>query len=123
MTTWRSVSSVRSSRPGAGCREDISVVGFDDIPVAAYITPRSPHVRQPFDEVARQGLALLVHVIEKPDVELPPAADQPVELVVRASTAPPPPRPIPGRGRRAISHAHSGPHAQPGGSEVPSTRP
>jgi DNA-binding LacI/PurR family transcriptional regulator len=103
--------------------EDISVVGFDDIPVAAYVTPPLTTVRQPFDEVARQGLALLVHVIEKPDVELPPAADQPVELVVRASTAPPPPRPIPGRGRRAIPHAHGGPHGQPAGSEVPSTQP
>ena len=103
--------------------EDISVVGFDDIPVAAYVTPPLTTVRQPFDEVARQGLALLVHVIEKPDVELPPAADQPVELVVRASTAPPPPRPIPGRGRRAIPHAHGGPHGQAAGSEVSSTQP
>jgi hypothetical protein len=80
-------------------------------------------VRQPFDEVARQGLARLVHVIEKPDVELPPAVDRPVELVVRASTAPPPPRPIPGRGRRAIPHAHGGPHGQAAGSEVSSTQP
>ena len=103
--------------------EDISVVGLDDIPVAAFVTPPLTTVRQPFDEVARQGLARLVHVIEKPDVELPPVADQPVELVVRASTAPPPPRPIPGRGRRAIPHAHGGPHARPAGSEVPPTQP
>ncbi|MEU7615322.1 LacI family DNA-binding transcriptional regulator [Micromonospora rifamycinica] len=103
--------------------EDISVVGFDDIPVAAYVTPPLTTVRQPFDEVTRQGLALLVQAIEKPDVELPPAADQPVELVVRASTAPPPPRPIPGRGRRAVPRAHRGPHGQPAGGEIPSTRP
>ncbi len=104
--------------------EDISVAGFDDIPVAAYVTPPLTTVRQPFDEVARQGLARLLHVIEKPDVELPLAADQPVQLVVRASTAPPPPRPIPGRGRRTIPHAHGGrPHGQPAGSEVPSTQP
>jgi DNA-binding LacI/PurR family transcriptional regulator len=83
--------------------EDVSVVGFDDIPVAAYVTPPLTTVRQPFDAVAKEGLALLVHAIEKPHVDLPAAADQPVELVVRSSTAPPPPRTTPGRGRLARS--------------------
>ena len=49
--------------------EDISVVGFDDIPVAAYVTPPLTTVRQPFDEIARHGLKRLVHAIENPDVE------------------------------------------------------
>jgi DNA-binding LacI/PurR family transcriptional regulator len=70
--------------------DDVSVVGFDDIPVAAYITPPLTTVRQPFDAVAREGLALLVHAIEKPRDTPPPTGDQPVDLIVRASTAPPP---------------------------------
>jgi DNA-binding LacI/PurR family transcriptional regulator len=76
----------------AGLRvpEDVSVVGFDDIPVSAYVTPPLTTVRQPFDAVAREGLRLLVQAIEKPDAEPAPATDPPVELVVRASTAPPP---------------------------------
>ncbi|WBO68560.1 LacI family DNA-binding transcriptional regulator [Streptomyces camelliae] len=76
----------------AGLRvpEDVSVIGFDDTPVSAYVTPPLTTVRQPFDAVAREGLRLLVHAIEKPDTELPPANDPPVELVLRASTAPPP---------------------------------
>ncbi|MER7481575.1 LacI family DNA-binding transcriptional regulator [Streptomyces sp. NPDC126510] len=76
----------------AGLRvpDDISVVGFDDIPVAAYVTPPLTTVRQPFDAVAREGLRLLVRAIEEPDTDLPPAYDPPVDLVVRASTAPPP---------------------------------
>ncbi|MCX4852360.1 LacI family DNA-binding transcriptional regulator [Streptomyces canus] len=76
----------------AGLRvpEDVSVVGFDDIPVSAYVTPPLTTVRQPFDAVAREGLRLLVQAIEKPDAEPAPASDPPVELVVRASTAPPP---------------------------------
>ncbi|MGC0405121.1 DNA-binding LacI/PurR family transcriptional regulator [Streptomyces sp. SAI-126] len=76
----------------AGVRvpEDVSVVGFDDLPVSAYVTPPLTTVRQPFDAVAREGLRLLVQAIEKPDVEPEPASDPPVELVVRASTAPPP---------------------------------
>ena len=71
--------------------DDVSVVGFDDIPVGAYITPRLTTVRQPFDAVARQGLELLVHAIENPGAEPLPAGDPSVELVVRDSTAPPPP--------------------------------
>jgi DNA-binding LacI/PurR family transcriptional regulator len=69
---------------------DVSVVGFDDIPVADYVTPRLTTVRQPFDAVARTGFELLVHAMENPDADPLPVIDPPVELVVRASTAPPP---------------------------------
>ncbi|WP_406444742.1 LacI family DNA-binding transcriptional regulator [Streptomyces sp. NBC_00631] len=71
--------------------EDVSVVGFDDIPVAAYVTPPLTTVRQPFDAVAQEGLKRLVHAIENPTADpLPPSAP-PVDLIVRASTAPPAP--------------------------------
>jgi DNA-binding LacI/PurR family transcriptional regulator len=70
--------------------EDVSVVGFDDNPVFAYVTPPLTTVRQPFDAAAKEGLRLLLHAIEKPDADLPPAIAPPVELVVRSSTAPPP---------------------------------
>lgn len=66
------------------------MVGFDDILVAAYVTPPLTTVRQQFDAVAREGLRLLVRAIEEPDADLPPAYDPPADLVVRASTAPPP---------------------------------
>jgi DNA-binding LacI/PurR family transcriptional regulator len=79
--------------------EDISVVGFDGNPVFAYVTPPLTTVRQPFDEAAREGIRLLVHAIETPDTEPPPASEPPVELVVRGSTAPPPSR----RGRTVLS--------------------
>jgi DNA-binding LacI/PurR family transcriptional regulator len=69
---------------------DVSVIGFDGNPVFAYVTPPLTTVRQPFDAAAREGLKLLVHAIEEPDTEGPSASDLPVELVVRASTAPPP---------------------------------
>ncbi|MFD3498146.1 LacI family DNA-binding transcriptional regulator [Streptomyces sp. NPDC058676] len=72
--------------------EDISVVGFDGNPVFAYVTPPLTTVRQPFDAAAREGIRLLVHAIEAPETDLPPASEPPVELVVRGSTAPPPSR-------------------------------
>lgn len=94
----------------AGLRvpEDVSVVGFDDVPVSAYVTPPLTTVRQPFDAVAHEGLRLLVQAIEKPDAEPAPASDPPVELVVRASTAPPPTD-----GRRPASDTRGSAHAPP----------
>jgi len=72
--------------------DDVSVVGFDDIPVAAYVTPPLTTVRQPFDAVAQEGLKRLLHAIENPDADPLPPSDPPVDLVVRSSTAPPPHR-------------------------------
>jgi DNA-binding LacI/PurR family transcriptional regulator len=69
--------------------EDVSVVGFDDTPISAYVTPPLTTVRQPFDAVARDGLRLFLHAIEHPRAgDLDPEAP-PIDLVVRASTAPP----------------------------------
>ena len=70
--------------------QDVSVIGYDDIPVAAYVAPPLTTVRQPFDAVAREGLGLLVQTIEHPDKDTIRASDPPVELVVRASTGPAP---------------------------------
>ncbi|WP_443061131.1 LacI family DNA-binding transcriptional regulator [Streptomyces sp. NBC_00487] len=88
--------------------EDVSVVGFDDNPVAAYVTPPLTTVRQPFDTVAQEGLKRLVHAIENPQAEAVPASDPPVDVVVRASTRPPPlrtPRTPPGRRRHSGSRS------------------
>ncbi len=44
--------------------DDISVVGFDDVPEAAYLNPPLTTVRQPFDEVGRRCLRLLLDQVE-----------------------------------------------------------
>jgi DNA-binding LacI/PurR family transcriptional regulator len=107
----------------AGLRvpEDVSVVGFDDIPVSAYVTPPLTTMRQPFDAVAHEGLRLLVQAIEKPEAEPAPANDPPVELVVRASTAPPPAPSSPARGRRSASRSRGPAHAPPTQDGPPAT--
>ncbi|MFE9674213.1 LacI family DNA-binding transcriptional regulator [Streptomyces sp. NPDC006259] len=69
--------------------EDVSVVGFDGNPVFAYVSPPLTTVRQPFEAASSEGIRLLLHAMERPDTELPPANDPPVELIVRGSTAPP----------------------------------
>ncbi|MFD7709590.1 LacI family DNA-binding transcriptional regulator [Streptomyces sp. NPDC059785] len=68
--------------------QDISVVGFDDLPEARWATPALTTVRQPLSEMAATALRLLVRMM---------AGDRPegtrtelsTRLVERASTAPP----------------------------------
>ncbi|MER5182337.1 LacI family DNA-binding transcriptional regulator [Streptomyces sp. NPDC002896] len=93
--------------------DEVSVVGFDDIPVAAYVTPPLTTVRQPFDAVAQEGLKRLVHAIENPTADPLPSSDPPVDLIIRTSTAPPPNRTTPARGRRTASRPRGGTHSPP----------
>jgi DNA-binding LacI/PurR family transcriptional regulator len=65
---------------------DISVVGFDDIPEAAYFTPPLTTVRQNFNEMGRRSLLLLLEQIES-GVRIPRRETVPPELIVRASSA------------------------------------
>lgn len=102
--------------------EDVSVVGFDDTPVAAYVTPPLTTVRQPFDAVAQEGLKRLVHAIENPSADPLPTSDPPIDLIIRASTAPPLNRTTPARGRRTASRSSGGadqPPLQNGGASTP----
>jgi DNA-binding LacI/PurR family transcriptional regulator len=48
---------------GRGVPGDVSVVGFDDVPEAAYFSPSLTTVRQDFGEVGRRSLALLLEQI------------------------------------------------------------
>jgi DNA-binding LacI/PurR family transcriptional regulator len=72
--------------------EEISVVGFDDIPESPYFTPPLTTVRQDFGEVGSRSLRVLVRTIESVQAgERPPRGSLvPPELIVRASTAVPP---------------------------------
>ncbi|MDR0363391.1 MAG: LacI family transcriptional regulator [Planctomycetota bacterium] len=64
--------------------EDISLVGTDDVAQSSYMYPPLTTVRQPFADIAREALRILIHknVPAGGDVLLPP------ELVVRRSTGP-----------------------------------
>ena len=65
----------------------VSVVGFDDIPEAAYLIPPLTTVRQDFPAVGRRAIEVLQNAMtagadDHPELVVP-------ELVVRASSAPP----------------------------------
>jgi LacI family transcriptional regulator len=67
--------------------EDVSVVGYDDLPVAAYVDPPLTTVHQPMREVGELAATVLLDRIAggaAPGPRLLPA-----RLVVRQSTAPP----------------------------------
>ena len=67
---------------------DVSVVGFDDLPESAYFTPPLTTVRQEFDALGQTIMSLLERALAgEPDPTVPLLR---TDLVVRASTAPPP---------------------------------
>jgi DNA-binding LacI/PurR family transcriptional regulator len=75
----------------AGLRvpDDISVVGMDDVPLAAALRPALTTVRIDTEELGRRAVAMLLHIIaETPP--FPPHVVLPTRLVVRDSAAPPP---------------------------------
>lgn len=63
---------------------DLSIVGFDDIPLASLVLPRLTTIRQPIDEIARLALegVLGSHVLQE-EYKLQPV------LIERGSCAPP----------------------------------
>ena len=64
---------------------DVSVIGFDDIPEAAYLLPPLTTIRQDFNELGNRALRLMLQTIEAGDGQLQGYSVEP-ELIVRAST-------------------------------------
>jgi LacI family transcriptional regulator len=73
---------------GLGVPEDVSVIGFDDILGASYHTPSITTVRQPLEEMGREGARILLERIANPaDAFKAQLVLQP-QLIVRESTGP-----------------------------------
>ena len=67
--------------------DDVSVIGFDDIPLASYFDPPLTTLRQPMQESGQQAARLLVETIQDPG-RTPELIAIPARLVERASCAP-----------------------------------
>jgi DNA-binding LacI/PurR family transcriptional regulator len=70
--------------------DDVSVVGFDDLPEAPYFTPPLTTVRQDFAELGRRGVELVLARLAGQNLHPDPV---PAPLLVRSSTGPA--RPLP----------------------------
>jgi LacI family transcriptional regulator len=66
--------------------QDVSVMGFDDIPGAAFHSPSLTTVRQPLNRMGEVAAQTLLERIEEKKDYVPEIAIEP-ELVIRQSTA------------------------------------
>lgn len=76
----------RLRQRGTAVPDQLSVVGFDDIPAATHMTPALTTVAVPLHRVGRAAVELLVDESPEPDGDVTVA----VSLVVRSSTTPAP---------------------------------
>ncbi|MFB7948559.1 LacI family DNA-binding transcriptional regulator [Kitasatospora phosalacinea] len=75
--------------------QDISIVGFDDVPVTRWSDPMLTTVRQPLQDMAAMAARTLLRLVDGEDVDLP-RVELATRLVQRESTGP---VPVPSRPR------------------------
>jgi LacI family transcriptional regulator len=68
--------------------DDISIVGFDDIPQAASVRPELTTVRQPLEQMGRVATQMLLDLLKNAEKEIS-RIELPTELIVRGSTSSP----------------------------------
>ena len=67
--------------------DDISIIGFDDIPQASFVYPKLTTVRQPLEQMGQIAVKMLLERIE--DLSRPPQrVALATQLVIRDSCAP-----------------------------------
>ncbi len=71
-------------RGGRRVPEDVSVIGFDDVPLAELMSPALTSVRLPIEEMGRSAVDLLLSRIDEPELETREVV-LPVDLVERES--------------------------------------
>ena len=82
-------------RSGRRVPEDVSVVGFDDLPETRWASPPMTTVRQPLTEMGRLAARTVLRLVQGERAESP-RIELATELVVRDSTAPPRPAAVGG---------------------------
>jgi DNA-binding LacI/PurR family transcriptional regulator len=85
VVAFGAIAAIREA--GLRVPDDVSVVGFDDIPLAAFFDPPLTTIRLPAYELGRAAGAALIDRIHGREVNARTVL--PTELVIRSSTAPP----------------------------------
>jgi LacI family transcriptional regulator len=80
------MDAVRSR--GLRVPEDVSVLGFDDIPQSASVRPALTTVRQPLEQMGRVATQMLLDLLKNAEKEIS-RIELPTELIVRGSTSSP----------------------------------
>ena len=85
MTALGAMRQIRAC--GLSVPADISVVGFDDLPIARYTEPPLTTVRQPMPDMGRMAMAAMLDLLAGSSASH--NIRVPGELVIRGSSAPP----------------------------------
>lgn len=88
----QALGAVEAAREmGLSVPEDVSIVGYDDIPLCRWVSPRLTTVHQPLRQMGTEAAKLVLSLTESGQTPSPtPRMDLATSLVVRESTAPPP---------------------------------
>jgi alanine racemase len=87
MSDAMAIGAMRAARElGRRVPEDLSVVGFDDIDLAAHVDPPLTTVNQPVRQKGATAVELLAAAIERGQASRPVHVRLPTRLVVRGST-------------------------------------
>ncbi len=81
---------LEANRLGVAVPAQLSIVGFDDLELASHLQPALTTVRVPAEAMWRLAAERVIEALR--GAEVPRATEIDVSLVVRGSTAPPPPR-------------------------------
>jgi DNA-binding LacI/PurR family transcriptional regulator len=68
---------------------DLSLVGYDDIPMSIYLVPRLTTVTKNVHELGRKAFEVLLERMQNPDLPLQ-KIHGPAKLIIRESTGPAP---------------------------------
>lgn len=82
------VGALHAAHAGGRCvPHDLSMIAVHDMPLASHLVPGLTTVRMPLEELGRRALELVAKL--GPDDPIAEVVTEPVEVVVRQSTAPP----------------------------------
>lgn len=86
LSAFGAIEAIREH--GLHVPEDISLVGFDDIPQASLIYPKLTTVRQPLDQMGREAVNILLQQIAHPE-RAKREVTLATEVIIRDSCCPP----------------------------------